>query len=108
MNTCARKHLHASAMYLRETSLHDAEQGAASHIGHDHPQLLFVHKGAVQRHDIRVAHLMHNLCLPHDDILQEQYILQRRQTQMLQGVSTCPLQASVLPFLKRHNSPVVL
>ena len=59
----------AEGQHLRVVARDDAKQRASCHIGHDHPELLLVHKGAVEGHDIGVPHLMHDLCLTHDVLL---------------------------------------
>ena len=56
--------------HLRVLVQDDAEDGTARDVGHDHPQLLLVHEGAVQRHDIGMPHLRHDLRLPPDCVLQ--------------------------------------
>ena len=56
--------------YLRMLIQHDAEDGTCGDVGHHHPQLLLVHKGAVQGHDIGMPHLCHDLSFPPDCVLQ--------------------------------------
>ncbi len=49
--------------------LHDVMQRATRHIGHDHPQVLLVHKRTIQRQQIGVVELRHGLRLAHKRFL---------------------------------------
>lgn len=49
------------APHVRVCESHDVEHAAALHIGHHHPQVLLVHKGAVQGQQVGVVELPHRL-----------------------------------------------
>ena len=59
--------------YLSIGKLHDVQHGPARNIRHHHPEVLSVHKGAVERQHVSVGLLPHCLGFPHYLVLHQQH-----------------------------------
>ena len=60
--------------HLRVFVLHDIENGPPRNIGHHHPQLCLMNKGAVEGQHVGMVLLPHCLCFSYYFLLQQQLL----------------------------------